>query len=509
MKALTPAVDDRKDGWQATWQLITSVAVLATATPASAQSDAVPWRYTLIHGATLTDDCPICGRPALVLPMHGTFDLRLIGQNPLFTTYGMETIAFTAGYEGGPRYTLTGTGEYEVGGEVAITQRLSLTLRLDDGQSVKEILMTGPNSPVERLWPMMLTSAKQTNGTMVQQIDLVLSAAPFRDLWMSTAHGMTSGTTPPPFEYYRASEVLSISGHRVKRNADLTRNLGIMPIVPDIGLDALDVRPGGETAFSSTEAVFSESLGETLGPGDILSDRGRLLMRHTALLAPFSPMPPVADLGLDVLQDLGRAGYAFSVATGFFSEKLGRQIGRGDLLLSDGTVLKSIKDLLARFQPVDDGGPPVGDPGLDAVYLWPSGEIWFSTESGFQDKSLGPIRSGDILSDSGYIVFGNLDLVSAFSPLEDLADFGLDALVVVTDTLPAMPPPAAPTLTLWPPSDRLLLEWTGDGRFYQVLGAPSAGGPYAPMAPFQTNPFFERNDWLSTHPSWFFKVRQW
>jgi hypothetical protein len=320
---------------------------------------------------------------------------------------------------------------------------------------------------------------------------------------------MTSGTTPPPFEYFRGSELLSISGRRVASNAELTRSFGIMPVVPDIGLDAVDVRPGGEIAFSSTEPVFSESLGTLLQPGDVLSDRGLILQRHGDLMAAFSPMPPVADHGLDALQDLGKEGIVFSVGGDFFSERLGRKISRGDLLSSRGTVVKTAGQLLERFHPVGDGGTPVGELGLDAVFLWPSGEVWFSTEKGFEDSVLGPVRGGDLLSDSGYLVLGNLDLVSAFSPLEDLADFGLDALVVVSDTLAPLPPPAVADFVLNPKVAGWRLEWTGDGRFFQVLGAPAAGDPYAPVAPVQTGQVLERADGLTTHPDFFFKVRQW
>ena len=39
---------------------------------------------------------------------------------------------------------------------------------------------------------------RQTNGTMLQEYTIELAAAPFREVWFSTAHGLTSGTRPPP-----------------------------------------------------------------------------------------------------------------------------------------------------------------------------------------------------------------------------------------------------------------------------------------------------------------------
>lgn len=488
--------------------LLTGAGVACGLGGLSAQTTEAPWRYTLIHGATLTDDCPICGRPAVMLPMRGTFDLSKVDENPLFTTYALEAIEFSAGSEGGPRYVLRGRGAYEVGGEVAVTQRLTLELTFDDGHSVKNVSFASDHGALDRLWPMLGVTVKQTNGTMVQQIDLQLSAAPFRDLWFSTNHGMTSGATPPPFAVYGHGDLLSRGGHRVKSNTELTRRLGIMPAVPDIGLDAVEVRPGGEIAYSSTEAVFSESLG-WLRPGDVLSDQGRVLLQHEELIRPFSPMPPVTDVGLDALHDMGKGGVAFSSTSEFFSERLGRKLGRGDLLASDGVVLRTNQDLLARFHPVAGGGGTVGDLGLDAVHLWPGGEIWFSTEAGFQDQELGVVRGGDILSDSGYIVFQNLDLVAAFSPLEDLADFGVDGLVVVSDVLDPLPPPVVRGLEVHPSTGAIRLEWLGDGRFFQVLGARTASGPYMPLTEVQTDHFLDQAGWIKTHPEYFYRVRQW
>ncbi|MFN0129811.1 MAG: hypothetical protein ACKV19_24360 [Verrucomicrobiales bacterium] len=474
-----------------------------------AQSGSEPWRYTLIHGASLTDDCPICGRPAIVLPLRGGFDLRRKDENPLFTAYAVENVEWESGYEGGPRYRLRGRGEYVIGGEVAITQQLTLKLTMDDGQEIKDVEMSSEPTPVERLWPMVLVAAKQTNGTPFQRLDVSLAAAPLHGLWFSTAHGMTSGSTPPPFEYYKASDLLTGDGRRVRSNADLTRHLGLMPVALDIGLDGVAVAPGGDLMFSSTEAAFSESLGP-LGAGDLLSERGKIVRRNADLLAPFGPMPPIPEVGLDAVQAVSSTELLFSLATPIFSEKLGRTLGRGDLLSSFGTVVKSASQLLARFQPVlENGGPKLDELGLDAIYLWPSGEAWFSTEQGFQDRTLGPVRGGDLLSERGYVVWQNLDLVAPFSPLEDLADFGLDALEIITDALPVASAPTITDFTVNRESGTVWLQWMGEGRFFQVLGAPSANAAFQPISPIQTETWIEHQAWWPTHPSYFFKVRQW
>jgi hypothetical protein len=497
---------ERLRPWPFSFAWMAVVLLLAHLPAARSQSPGtVPWRYTLVHGATWVDDCPICGRPTILLPLRGTFDLQWVREDPLFQYYALENIRFEAGGEGGPRYLLTGRGEYRFGGEVALTRRLTLDLKVDNGTTVH--LDSAPG-PVQRPWPMLQAESRQTNGSLVQEFSLNLAAAPFHELWFSTQHGLTSGTTPPPFTSFPESSLLSKQGRAVSSNFELTRSLGMMPIVPDLGLDAVTVQPGGEIAFSTRIDTFSERLGP-LSHGDILSNQGRVLWKNNDLIAAFQPMPPSPPTGLDALHfPPGEKTVYFSTTTRFFSEKLGRSLQRGDLLSTDGTVIKSHASLLTRFQPKENGAPP--DFGLDAVFVWPSGEVWFSTEESFDDLILGPIGAGDLLSDGGYVVFKNLDLVGPFSPLEDLADFGLDALCLVTD---AFPPPATPPIInqfdISPPATSLHLEWSGSGRFFQVMGAPNAAGPYVPVSPVQCDSFFDQSNPLKFHPEFYFRVRQW
>jgi len=102
-----------------------------------------------------------------------------------------------------------------------------------------------------------------------------------------------------------------------------------------------------------------------------------------------------------------------------------------DLLEEGGRNFKRAAELLAKFQPVDR---PPGQLGLDAVYPWPHGEIWFSTEVGFLDGRLGPVGDGDRLSDTGRVVARNRELVAPFRPIEEVGDLGLDALQVAHPT---------------------------------------------------------------------------
>ena len=137
-----------------------------------------------------------------------------------------------------------------------------------------------------------------------------------------------------------------------------------------------------------------------------------------------------------------------------------RWIGHGDLLCSCGHVFRTNWQLLRNFHPVAvpcltvEDCPVFGpcgtneepaladllpctsdtpdawciDFGLDAVTMTPRGEIWFSVERGVWDANLGWISDGDVLSDRGYVVRRNRQLVDVCDPLVFCANFGLDSL---------------------------------------------------------------------------------
>ncbi len=205
--------------------------------------------------------------------------------------------------------------------------------------------------------------------------------------------------------------------------------------MPDLGLDAVGRGPRGSIWFSFEEEnspVWSGTLGVWLKGGDLLSDAGFVVRTNEQLLARFVRMPPVTDAGLDAIDIAPNGEFLFSTETDFFSEAIGRLVTHGDLLSNRGRVVRTNGQLLANFHPVDSSAQPaLRDYGLDAVVLRPNREIWFSTEEGFQDANLGPISDGDLLSTAGYVVIRNLKLVEPFGPLEDLANFGLDAATLV------------------------------------------------------------------------------
>lgn len=255
------------------------------------------------------------------------------------------------------------------------------------------------------------------------------------DVWFSTNTGfhpnsVSSAAAVPTL--ISDGDLLSVRGYVVRSNRQLIGRLGVMPPAPDLGLDAVLPARYGEMWFSFKQScgqIWSEGLGRWLTDGDVLSDRGYVAIPHEKLLAHFVTMGPMPNVGLDALQRGPNLDILFSTDESFFCESLGRTVGHGDLLSMRGHVVRTNAELLRNFRISDLTMRPIpADYGLDAVILRANGEIWFSTESGFFDQTLGWVGHGDLLSTNGYIVARNRDLVATFQPVEDLDDFGLDAL---------------------------------------------------------------------------------
>ncbi|MGC8989567.1 MAG: hypothetical protein ACP5MD_05550 [Verrucomicrobiia bacterium] len=464
------------------------------------------WQYRLLPGAQFIDDCMMCGRPTYLLPMEGTFSLRLVEENPLFSTYAVEEISFRAGTPPGLYYKISGTGTYQVGGEVALVQSMNLKVQVDDGSTTRLCTFTNNPSHVTRGWPLIEIALDQADGNPMRFFRMTFVADPIREVWFSTSHGFTTGVQPSPAEHVRGGDLVSDTGRPVLLNTYLRGHLGLMPSPdpPDLGLDCVDILPGGELAFSIEEDAFSETLG-FINHGDVLSDRGRVIAAYSELIAPFRPMPPIADPGLDALQVLDSGEIYFSVKSGFFSESLGATVRRGDLLSNKGLIVKTQEQLLAKFHP-----PPIPmDFGLDAVYVWPSGEIWFSVEETLQDASLGVIRHGDLLSDRGEIVYRNYDLLRNFQPLEELADFGLDAVFIVSDAIALPAGVARCTEMELLPDGALRLRWKTTGRLRQLEKATSVLGPWKPISPITVDLTFDDPEGPKHVPQAFYRLREW
>jgi hypothetical protein len=470
------------------------------------------WHYSLIDGSTLLDDCAVCDRPPLLLKLSGGFDLVLTEENPLFSRYRLFDIDLQAPFVDGTFYRITGEGDYQVGGEVVIVQKLQLDADVEasaDGES-RVTTFTDTTASPQRRWPMLQLDATDDSGTILSTIILNINAAPFRDIWFSTASGMTPAVPgPQAAKQISGSDLLSLDGHVIRPAAELLAAFDFVDAGQSLGVDALDAAPRGTLAFSLGRTAFSSALGVTIQEGDALSEDGRILQTNQQLTSAFGPMPIVPDAGLDALHVLDSGEALFSIRSPLFSEKLGITLGRGDVLSSRGVIHRTHAELLSAFQPVDRDS----DFGLDALYVWPQGEIWFSVEYTFVDSQLGVVNAGDLLSDQGFIVQRNLDLVHGFSPLEDLADFGLDGLFVINDTTPR--PSLADQHLLAPvllkESGDVSLQWNGTGRAWQLSYSPDLRTPFVPLSPI-----LPVNAWLHREilngagaPSGFYRLQAW
>jgi hypothetical protein len=427
-----------------------------------------------------------------LLPLRGTFELVKTNENLLFTSFVVTNIAFTAG-SGSPVYTVTGSGSFQIGGEVALHQEMTLSLKINDDT----IELTNSTVSVSRRWPMIEIDMVDAHPTATRAFYLTLAAAPVREIWFSTAHGFTPADSSKP----RGSpgDLLSSAGRVVRSNQALIEQFFFSPPPPD-GNDAFDIRPGGEILFSLNETAFSQDLG-AIQHGDLLSEHGQRLYLNQQLVEEFGLASDAIDLGLDAFMVGDDGDVLFSITTDMDSPKAG-VLHRGDLLSNRGVVVKHFGELLARFHPQKQNQ----DFGLDALYLWPSAEIWFSTEDNFTDEQLGQIRSGDLLSDQGYIVFRNLELLGPFQPVEDLADFGLDGLFVITD-YGAHGDPAR----LFPPKvgpSSVQLRWEGNGRVFQLEKANTVNGPWRIASPLIPSLDFEDTD-PAGGPLVIYRLKQW
>ena len=268
-----------------------------------------------------------------------------------------------------------------------------------------------------------------------------LEAERVRDeIWYSTEVDFTGGDVGG-IHRIDDGDLLSDLSCVVMTNHELTARLGIMPIVPLLGLDAVTKVPCSSSGisaenecravyFSLEQSVHSETLGR-IGHGDLLSTRGQIVRTESQLLDAFRPGPTtVRGIGLDAVHPEAAHSpqaeplFLFSVEENFFSETLGTTVGHGDLLSERGQIVRRNRDLLANFNPRE-----LRDFGLDAVWLDERGVVWFSTEVGFDDGQWGWIDDGDLLSETGLVIRRNLELVDACNPILMTQDgFGLDAL---------------------------------------------------------------------------------
>ena len=159
------------------WARCLLAGLLMAALPGFAQSPPVQI-YTLLSGSELSDECLLCGLPPIIVPLAGNFGLQMLDQTPLSTRYALVNISFTSAATSGPQYQVTGSGVYEVGGEVAVKQQMFLNTQISDGTTMVNALCSSSTDTVVQPWPRIQIKLAQTNGTSAKLFGLTLVAVP-------------------------------------------------------------------------------------------------------------------------------------------------------------------------------------------------------------------------------------------------------------------------------------------------------------------------------------------
>ena len=110
--------------------LAASASVLATQMVAAQASTFHSVDYRLDGGSIFQRGCfGPCGCPAgPILPIRGTFRLTPASADPLFEHYAVTNVDWTVSQPDGSTLSVVGSGTFKIGGEVAITEELSLDL---------------------------------------------------------------------------------------------------------------------------------------------------------------------------------------------------------------------------------------------------------------------------------------------------------------------------------------------------------------------------------------------
>jgi hypothetical protein len=115
-------------------RLALAIWILGAVPCAAATADTTATQYSLVVppsalqvGCQGPCDCAITQQPT-----YGSFDLLPLGSDGLYTYYAVQR--YIASFNNGPgAVAIVGSGQYKIGGEVALTQQLTLDLQIFGG----------------------------------------------------------------------------------------------------------------------------------------------------------------------------------------------------------------------------------------------------------------------------------------------------------------------------------------------------------------------------------------
>jgi len=442
--------------------------------------------YLLTDGSAIMNDCPTCDRVSIWEPIHGSFDFVVVQLNPFETALLLTNINFVSADINLPVTRITGSGALSL--FTAQPHEVTLDVTIIRSGSAETVHMTNAPAESPRIYPMLCANANEDTPSQTRVYRLRLEAAPIRDLWFSTAVNMNSSIMGSVLH----GDLLSNFGTIVKHNAELTERLSIPD--GDVGLDAIDIGPRGELFFSTTSNVESIVNGP-ISHSDIVTSAGRVYLQSAQLLAPFGVDDPEA--GLDALHIKADDEIYFSISKDI-PRTGATTLHRGDILSSKGRIIRTEANLFSRWTSSAAGI------GVDALYVWPNGEIWFSTENDFTSSGGIPISAGDIISDQGYVAFRNSALTGPFNPTDAIADFGLDALAIISDAAANTTP--TQIVEFAPVDGGFDLRWESAARVFQVERAATITGPWATVTGLTLDQT-AHDDFIG--PAAFYRIRQW
>ncbi len=134
--------------------------------------------YVLLPDSRLTDDCLLCGRPSIPEPMAGHFRLQQLLVPGPFSYYNVEDFTFVSGVDGAVWHSGSGTGSYRQGGEVAVTQDMTLDLAVTNITTVSQAHFTNGTPGVIQTFPNLQLRLIQSDGTFTHELSIDLHAEP-------------------------------------------------------------------------------------------------------------------------------------------------------------------------------------------------------------------------------------------------------------------------------------------------------------------------------------------
>jgi len=163
--------------------LLVGLVALDFARPGAASAQVLdPIQYTLAYGSDLQYGCMgPCACPVLFSgPLKGSFTFYRTSIDPLFTHYALLNIAWTYTMNDGPGGTpqarsVRGSGTYDIGGEVALVQRMTLDVTTDD--TLSQHFDSGL-VPVHATFPIIDIAAQLKINTCLDSVFHVI-ASPF------------------------------------------------------------------------------------------------------------------------------------------------------------------------------------------------------------------------------------------------------------------------------------------------------------------------------------------